>query len=96
MQFTTSALLVLVIAVAAQASVIPLITTTGLSQKTVDINGVRGVALGANPSAQLVVAQPAVLGGQALIVGNPLLGGQTLVTSAGLQLAPAGVQLIAV
>lgn len=72
MYFTSSALVVLILAVTANASVIPLITSVGLTQQTVDLNGVRGVLLSGHP-ANLVLASPAVLGGQSLIVSPPVV-----------------------
>lgn len=93
MQFVTSILVGLMLALAVNAAVIPVITSAGLVQQTVDLNGVRGVLLSAGPSsANLVLASPSVVGGQALVVGNPW-GPQTVVTSGALQLAPSVVQV---
>lgn len=91
MMLSISTVVVLVLAVTSNASVIPLITSAGLVQQTVDINGVRGVVLSAGPSANLVLASPTVVGGQALVV-NPW-GVHTVVSSGALHVAPSVVQV---
>lgn len=95
MQFTTSACLVLALALSTHASIIQLIPSAGLAQRTININGINGVQgtiLSAATSGNLVLASPSVIGGQSLIVGNPW-GAQTLVAAGGL--VPSAIQVAA-